>query len=149
MIKSWFALVALLWPLAAMADAKHAHAIGEPGDPAKAGRTVEVLMTDEMRFVPDRISVRKGETVRFVVKNVGAIKHEFVLGRPKDLVEHAKLMQKHPDMEHDDPNGVGVEPGKTGELVWRFTKGGRIDFGCLHPGHFEAGMKGRIVFSDK
>lgn len=122
----------------------HAAALGQPGDPAKATRTVEIRMSDAMRFTPASIKVKKGETIRFVVKNEGRLKHEMVLGSLAELKEHAETMAKFPEMEHDDPNAISVEPGKTGELVWRFTKAGKFDFACLVPGHFEAGMQGKI-----
>lgn len=128
-----------------LADAGHMHAIGQPGDAKKANRTIEVTMSDEMRFTPAAIRVKRGETIRFVVKNTGQMKHELVLGRNDDLKAHAALMQKHPEMEHDDPNAVAVEPGKTGELVWHFARSGSFKFACLVPGHFEAGMVGTLT----
>lgn len=117
---------------------------GEPGDPAARARRVKVLMDDSMRFTPSSISVRKGETIRFEVSNRGLQRHEMVLGRMDDLVAHAKEMEKHPDMEHDDPEAVMVEPGETKVLLWRFTEAGDVHFGCLLPGHFSAGMHGRV-----
>ena len=123
----------------------HAATLGEPGDPEKASRTIEVQMSDAMRFTPSSIKVKRGETIKFVLTNTGRVKHEMVLGTIKELKEHAALMQKFPDMEHADPNMVTVEPGKTGELVWRFTKAGTFDFACLQPGHFEAGMVGKVA----
>jgi len=157
-----FALTAILAlaPPPAFSDAGHDHgkkgavydghaaALGEPGDPKARGiRTIEVLMTDEMRFKPAQLQLTKGQTVKFVVRNMGLQRHEFVLGTPDELTKHAIEMEKFPEMEHDDPNAVSVEPGKTGELVWKFTKAGawEIGYGCLLPGHFSNGMKGRIV----
>jgi uncharacterized cupredoxin-like copper-binding protein len=124
----------------------HAHnsAIGAPGKAAKVNRTVQVDMSDAMRFTPSSLDVKKGETIRFVVKNSGQIKHEFVLGTESELKEHYELMKKFPEMEHDDPNMVSVDPGKTGELIWQFTQSGNVDFACLHPGHYDAGMKGTV-----
>jgi uncharacterized cupredoxin-like copper-binding protein len=121
-----------------------ASAIGAPGDKAKVTRTVNVDMTDTMRFIPASISAKQGETVRFIVKNSGQVKHEFVLGTDKELKEHYELMKKFPEMEHSDPNQVTVAPGKTGEVIWQFTKAGKIDFACLQPGHYDAGMKGIV-----
>lgn len=123
----------------------HAAALGKPGDPNKVTRTIEVEMNDAMRFVPANIKVKRGETIKFVVKNVGKVKHEMVLGTVKELKEHAEMMRKFPEMEHADPNQVSVDPGKTGELVWQFTKAGTHDFACLQPGHLEAGMVGKIA----
>jgi uncharacterized cupredoxin-like copper-binding protein len=124
----------------------HEHAaFGQPGDPAKVSRSVAIDMNDTMRYNPARISVKRGETIRFVVKNSGQVKHEVVLGTVKELREHAALMRKFPEMEHADPNQLAVDPGKTGELVWQFTKPGTFDFACLQPGHYEAGMHGKIT----
>ena len=123
----------------------HASSLGKPGDPNKVTRTIEVGMNDTMRFVPANIAVKSGETIRFVVKNDGRIKHEMVLGTVKELKEHAALMLKFPEMEHADPNQVSVEPGKTGEMIWQFTRAGKIDFACLQPGHYEAGMAGKVT----
>lgn len=118
---------------------------GQAGDPRKATRTIRIGMSDRMRFEPETITVRKGETVRFVVANEGAVLHEMVLGTAKALQEHAELMKKHPGMEHDEPSMAHVQPGATGEIVWQFTQGGEFRFACLIPGHFEAGMTGTVV----
>jgi len=120
------------------------HAIGVAGDVAKVYRTINVDMSDAMRFTPSNLAVRQGETVRFVILNSGALKHEFVLGTEKELREHYELMKKFPEMEHSDPNRVTVAPGKTGEVVWQFTRSGKVDFACLQPGHYDAGMKGSV-----
>lgn len=128
---------------------EHASAVGKPGDAAKVTRTVNVNMTDNMRFTPEKIAVKKGETVKFVVKNSGRIKHEMVLGSVKELKEHAAMMKKMPGMEHAEENMVVVDPGKTGEIVWQFTQAGKFDFACLQPGHFEAGMKGKIAVNKR
>ncbi len=118
---------------------------GRTGDPRKVTRTVEVDMSDKMRFTPAALTVKRGETVRFVAKNSGKQMHEMVIGNMKELKEHAELMRKHPGMEHDEPYMAHVEPGKKAEIVWQFTKAGEFHFGCLVPGHFEAGMVGKIV----
>ena len=120
-------------------------AIGEAGDPARADRTVNVTMTDSMRFTPASVAARQGETIKFVVKNAGQLKHEMVLGTEKELKEHYELMKKFPEMDHSDPQKVTVAPGKTGEIVWRFTRAGKVDFACLQPGHYDAGMKGLVT----
>lgn len=120
-------------------------AIGVPGVAAKVTRTIAVNMTDDMRFTPARITVRRGETIRFKVTNAGKIKHELVLGTRKDLEEHYEAMKKFPEMEHDEENMITLAPAKSGEIVWRFTKSGKVDFACLQPGHYEAGMKGQVI----
>lgn len=119
-------------------------AIGEPSKAAKVNRTVQIDMSDAMRYSPSSISAKQGETIRFVVKNSGKVKHELVLGTEKELKEHYEVMKKNPEMEHDDPSMVTVAPGKSGELIWHFSKSGKVDFACLQPGHYDAGMKGLV-----
>ncbi|WP_370663097.1 cupredoxin domain-containing protein [Massilia antarctica] len=126
------------------AEAEHASALGKPGVAAQVTRTVNVDMSDKMRFTPSQVSIKRGETIRFIVKNSGNLKHEMVLGSIKELKEHAEMMRKMPEMEHADENMISVDAGKSGELIWQFTKSGKFDFACLQPGHFEAGMKGRV-----
>ncbi|HLB13925.1 MAG TPA: cupredoxin family protein [Burkholderiales bacterium] len=120
-------------------------AFGREGDPSQVTRTVRIVGTDDMRYTPAAIRVRQGETVKFVVHNRGKLLHETVLGTMPELEEHYELMKKFPDMEHDEPHMVHLKPGKTGEMVWQFTKAGEFYFGCLMPGHLEAGMMGRIT----
>jgi uncharacterized cupredoxin-like copper-binding protein len=139
---------------------------GRPGSPNHAERTIHVAMNDRMQFVaqvphgsrrtdvasgirphamPGDIEVKRGETVRFVVRNEGALMHEMVIGTMKDLKKHAALMRKHPEMEHDEPHMAHVAPGKEGEMTWQFTRPGEFYYACLMPGHLEAGMISRIV----
>lgn len=109
-----------------------------------AKRTIEVKMSDAMRFTPSTIEVKQGETVKFVIKNDGQLLHEFVLGTKKELDEHAALMAKFPTMEHDEPYMAHVPAGKTGEIVWTFNRSGDFDFACLIAGHYQAGMVGKV-----
>ena len=117
---------------------------GIAGDPARVTRTVDIRMTDQMRFEPATINVKQGETIRFRHTNAGKVMHEMVIGTRADLEEHAALMRRFPTMEHDEPHMVHVAPGKRGDLVWRFNRAGEFEFACLIPGHFEAGMRGTI-----
>lgn len=128
----------------AFAGGKHGSedVVGAAGKASNVTRTVTVDMTDTMRFNPASLAVKRGETIRFVVKNSGAVKHEFVIGSEKDLKEHYAMMMKMPEMEHAEANQVTLAPGKTGEVIWQFTKAGKVDFACLQPGHYDAGMKG-------
>jgi len=126
-----------------------ATAFGQEGDPKKAARTIQVDMADDMRFTPADIRVQRGETVKFVVHNGGQVLHEMVLGTQDAIKAHAELMKKFPEMEHADANMAHVKPGKAGEIVWQFTQAGEFQFACLQPGHFEAGMVGKLtVISD-
>ena len=117
---------------------------GQEGNPRKVARTLRVDMADNMRFTPADVTVKRGETVRFVVHNDGKVLHEMVLGTRKAIAEHAELMKKFPEMEHADANMAHVRPGKSGDIVWQFTKAGEFQFACLQPCHFEAGMVGNV-----
>ena len=117
---------------------------GIGGQPNAVKRTVEIGMTDNMRFTPDFIEVKQDETIKFVHVNNGKVMHEFVLGTKKELDEHAAMMKKFPGMEHDEPYMAHVAAGKKGEIIWNFNKVGEFDFACLLPGHYEAGMVGKI-----
>jgi uncharacterized cupredoxin-like copper-binding protein len=118
---------------------------GIAGERRAAKRTIEIRMSDDMRFTPSRIEVRQGETVRLFMRNSGAVLHELVIGTQRELEEHAALMQKFPDMAHDEPYMAHVKPGQTGEIVWTFNRAGEFDFACLIAGHFQAGMRGKFI----
>jgi len=102
-------------------------------------------MSDALRFTPSKVILQRGQTVRFVVANRGKLMHEMVLGTVDELKAHAELMKKFPDMAHDDANMAHVKPGASGVIVWQFTQAGEYQFACLIPGHFEAGMVGKVV----
>ena len=118
---------------------------GIAADPKKAVRTMQIEMADSMRFTPSEVKVTQGEIVRFVVTNKGKQMHEMVLGTMDDLKKHSELMKKHPGMEHDEPHMAHVSPSKTAEMGWRFSKAGTFYYGCLLPGHLEAGMIGKVI----
>jgi putative spermidine/putrescine transport system substrate-binding protein len=119
--------------------------IGQPGNPSEVSRTITMSMNDSMRFTPDRIEVRKGETIRFLLQNEGKLRHELVLGEPEALRRHAAMMQMMPDMQHSGPNMASLAPGEAGQLIWKFTRTGTVTFACLQSGHLEAGMKGAVA----
>ena len=152
--------VLILWGLLAFPAAGFAHGnedghapeydpveneFGSYNPEMKAGRTIKVDMNDSMRFSPARIEVKAGEVIRFEHSNSGKLMHEFVLGTSEYLMEHAEMMKKFPNMEHDEPYMAHVAPGKTSIMLWKFDKPGVYGFGCLIPGHFDAGMKGEVV----
>lgn len=153
------ALLALVLPVFAFAAGDHtghdmkghsmeqmmASSIGQPGKAANVTRTIDIELGDDMRFKPDRVDVKKGETVRFFVRNAGQIEHEMVLGNVDELKEHAKMMRAMPDMSHEEPNMVKLKPGQRGALIWQFTQTGAVTFACTVPGHLEAGMVGTIA----
>lgn len=140
--------------------------IGNPGKASQVSRTITMKMTDN-RFTPETITVRKGETIRFKVRNDGEIVHEFNIGTAAmhashqkemmmmfehgvlevDKIHHDKMKMKMPNgmtMEHDDPNSVLLEPGKSAEVIWKFSSDANLEFACNLPGHYEAGMMGQI-----
>lgn len=117
---------------------------GIAGDSKSVSRTIRIDMNDRMRFVPNTILVKLGETIRFEVRNAGKVLHEMVIGTRKELDAHAEMMKKHPSMEHDEAYMAHVSPGKKGEIVWLFNREGEFEFACLIPGHYEAGMRGTI-----
>ena len=152
----------------ALADTAHTFAFGQPAAADKATRTVEVVLQD-ISFSPKALDVKAGETVRFVLVNKGQLLHEFNLGDAAMHAEHQKEMLKMQasgmltatgmgkmdhsamghgymaGMRHDDPNSVLVEPGKTAELTWTFTKATGLEFACNIPGHYQAGMVGTLT----
>ena len=131
----------------AMSHEQHGHetySAGVPGNPKKPARTIEVTMS-EMEFTPFRIEVKRGEQIRFIVRNAGTEDHEFLLATTEDNLKHAEIMKKNPRMEHDDPNGVRLAPKKSAEILWKFTKAGTFEYACLIPDHRDYGMTGRII----
>ena len=150
------------------------YAFGQPAPAAKATRTVEVLMGD-ISFNSKSLDIKAGETVRFVLINKGQLLHEFNLGDAAMHARHQQemlQMQKSgmltptgksasatmdhaamghgshgSSMKHDDPNSMLVEPGKTAELTWTFSKASTLEFACNVPGHYQAGMVGKLTVS--
>ena len=150
-LRTILAVAGLAVGIAAPANGHTGHeetAYGKPGDAKKPARVVQVVMREQdgrMIFIPDRIRIKRGEQVRFLLRNNGELEHEFVVGTLEENLKHMKEMEKNPDMEHDDPNAKRLKPKATGEIVWQFTKAGTFDFSCLIPGHREAGMFGTIT----
>mgnify|MGYP002635475415 CR=1 FL=1 len=152
-----------------LADAAHGKAMGMPGKASDVQRTITVTLRD-IAFAPENISVKPGETVRFVIRNEGSLLHEFNIGTPSSHQAHQKEMMQMMEMgmltptgldpekmkmdhggtgpmKHDDPNTVLVEPGKMREMNWRFDKATTLEFACNIPGHYQAGMVGQFRFS--
>ena len=123
----------------------HGTTVGREGRPQDVKQTIQIDMHDQNRFTPNRVELKAGETVRFFVRNMGQIKHEFVIGTKQELLEHAEMMKQAPHMAHEDPNMINLKPRQRGGVVWHFDKPGTYYFGCLEPGHFEGGMVGTIV----
>ncbi len=128
-------------------DGDHDHsdsmsAVGIPANASDANTVIYVNLLDTMRFEFDKpLALNQGDTVRFVVNNLGKIRHEFSIGNETEQIAHRVMMQKMPDMMHEDGNTVSVEPGKTKELTWKFSANEKVVFACNIPGHAEAGMQ--------
>tara|TARA_R110002126_G_scaffold63684_5_gene163204 strand:- start:8080 stop:8712 length:633 start_codon:yes stop_codon:yes gene_type:complete len=145
----------------------HSKAAGEPGKASEATRTLNIDMTDN-RYSNEKITVKAGETIRFVIRNKGELVHEFNIGTPgmhkvhqkemmmmvdhgvleADKINHDKMkmdMGGGKTMEHNDPNSALLEPGKSAEIVWKFSKTGTFEFACNVPGHYDAGMVGELT----
>lgn len=136
-------------PVAVAPAAAEQTAWGIAGTPAQVDRTVTLDMTDAMRFTLDTLTVQEGDTVRFIVRNQGGMRHEMVIGTPVELAKHAAMMARFPNMEHDEAYMAHVDPGQSGEIVWHFNRAGSFEFACLIAGHYEAGMRGTITVTPK
>ncbi|AHF01713.1 hypothetical protein THIAE_08030 [Thiomicrospira aerophila AL3] len=126
----------------------HTTKIGRQGQANEVTRTIQIDMTDDMRFSPDQLEIKVGDTVRFFVRNMGQLKHEFVMGTLDELKEHAEMMKYHPHMDHTEPNMISLNPRQRGAVIWHFDQPGTYYYGCLEPGHYEAGMIGKILVSN-
>ena len=129
-------------------EAHGATALGQPGNTRRPARSILVTMREKdgaMIFVPNRFDIRQGEQIRFLLRNAGALDHEFVLATAEENQKHLAEMLKNPDMEHDDPNAKRLKPGASGEILWHFTKAGEFDIACLIPGHRQSGMHATVV----
>jgi uncharacterized cupredoxin-like copper-binding protein len=129
---------------AGTAMAHESYSAGEPGDPKQPSREIGIVM-DEMDYTPVSIEVKRGEQIRFVIRNGGKEWHEFMLASTADNLKHAVMMKTHPDMQHHDPNGVTLEPGQSAELLWRFSRAGTFEYSCLISNHRELGMTGTVT----
>lgn len=151
-LSAWLASASISFAHEAPAHPTHAatpeqQAWGMAGEAKAVTRTITLTMRDSMRFTPERIEVKQGETVRLRVRNTGRMLHELVLGTRQALEEHAAIMLKHPGMEHDEAHMVHVAAGKRGDMIWNFNRAGEFEFACLINGHYQAGMKGSIKVS--
>ena len=141
------ALTLCTLPLTVFAHQTSNFAFGAPGKAADVNRTIHVKATDQMRFLFDSQTIRRGDVVRFVITNTGVIPHEFGIGDAAFQHEHAQEMMKMPGMMHDDPNVVSLKPGETRTLIWSFKKvrNPALEFACNVPGHYAAGMVTRLT----
>lgn len=130
--------------------AGHGSSWGHPGTAKDVTRTVK-LDASEYSFSVPALAFKSGETVKFVVTNKGKLKHELTIGDATEQSKHAAEMSKMSDMHHDEKthempaNSIHVGPGETRELIWTFSKAGKLLFACNYPGHADLGMEGKIT----
>lgn len=134
----------------------HAHGMGhgsslagKPGKEADVDRIIKVEANDSMRFMHDPLKIKNGETIKFVITNTGAVKHEFSIGTKDEHMVHGKMMMANPDMHHG-PGGssITIEPGKTETLIWSFEEAWEVQAACNIPGHYQAGMHSPVQFAE-
>ncbi len=141
-------------------DKHKAHMIvgGGPGKESEINRTIEIIASDEMKFSVSTLEVKDGETIKFILINKGDTTHDFTIGTPEVQKAHQKEMSKMMEamdspeghkMAHNDPNALFLNPGEKKELIWKFKQTAKLEFGCNVPGHYQAGMKGPIIFKSK
>ncbi len=129
-------------------DKRTTFSAGEPSDPKASARVVKIIMQDaedERRFVPDKIEVRRGEQIRFVIWNDGIYHHEFMLATSDENRKISGLTKKYPDMERKGSNGIKVYSFGSGELLWRFTEKGEFEFASPVDDDYDDGMRGIII----
>ena len=141
--------------------------IGSKGNPNDVTRVIEVKMYDNY-YEPSSIQVKKGETVKIIVKNLGELVHEYNIGTKKmhidhqpemarliehdillgDRIDHKKMKEmskKDHSLAHSHSNSIMLEPKTQGEIIWKFSKDIELEMACNIPGHYESGMVGKIV----
>ena len=141
--------------------------IGEKGDPDKIDRVVNIKMYDNY-YEPNVVKIKKGETIKFIVQNLGEMVHEYNIGTKEMHIKHQPEMQKLIDHEiivgdkidkvkmkkmskmdhslgHSHSNSIMLEPKKSGEIIWKFSKDTELEMACNIPGHYESGMVGKLV----
>ena len=165
MFKLFLTLVFIIFSYKSFADKNMM--IGTLGKSEEVNRTIKVIMYDNY-YEPNQINIKKGETVKFVVKNMGELVHEFNIATKEmhikhqpemarliehdillgDSIDHAKMKEmskKDHSLGHKHTNSVMLEPNKTGEIIWKFSKDIALEMACNIPGHYESGMVGPII----
>ena len=115
---------------------------------AKTAREVVINVPfNSFKFDPSEVKVKKGEVIKFVIKNHTKIKHEFVLGDRARLDYLKEEIAEGEEEEEEGPSQTEVEvkPGKIGVIYWQFLDKGEFLMICLIPTHEEHGMRGKII----
>ena len=159
-------LILLFFLIPNILNAGSMNAIGTKGKASDVNKVIIVNMYDNY-YEPSKIEIKKGETVKFVVKNKGELVHEFNIAtktmhlkhQPEmmmlveneiillDKIDKKKMMEmakKNPSMLHSHSTSVLLSPGESADLIWKFTNSLKIEAACNVPGHYEAGMIAEI-----
>ena len=142
-MKSTYVLLTAVIATGSVFAHDHPSSAGQPGE-IKAVDRVIAISAEDIKFSPTTITVRAGETVKFVVTNHGKLPHEFVIADKAEQEMHEKEMQSMGAMERHDSNALSIQPGESKTLIWKFTQPGTVQYGCHVPGHYIAGMIGSI-----
>tara|TARA_B100001559_G_C16367720_1_gene560502 strand:+ start:197 stop:703 length:507 start_codon:yes stop_codon:yes gene_type:complete len=136
--------------------------IGSKGKMEDVTRTIQVKMYDNY-YEPNSFNIKKGETIKFEVINVGELVHEFnianammhikhqpemermveneiLLGDKIDKDKMQKMAAMDKSMGHSHSNSVLLAPKEKGILIWKFENAVNIEVACNVPGHYQAGM---------
>ena len=102
---------------------------------AAAPRVVRIVATPRLRFVPDTVTVKQGETITFVVTTMGPLVHEFMVGPAADVAAD----------KPGTPEIADLGMMRSGSVTYTFDGPGPYAFACHAAGHFEAGMTGTVT----
>jgi|TARA_B100002051_G_C16338664_1_gene440561 uncharacterized cupredoxin-like copper-binding protein len=164
MKKIFFLLIAL--SLTNNSIASSLKDIGQKGKQSEVVRTITIKMYDNY-YEPAQINVKKNETIKFIIFNLGELVHEFNIATKEMHIKHqpemlmlveneillsdkidmekmAQMSKKNPAMGHSHSNSVMLSPGQRGELIWKFNNKVNIEAACNVPGHYEVGMIAKI-----
>ncbi len=163
--KIFIILIILIFP--SISYSASMNMIGEKGDPNKIDRVVKIKMYDNY-YEPNLVKIKKGETIKFIIENLGEMVHEYNIGTKEMHLKHQPEMQKLIDHEillvdkidktkmkkmskmdhslgHSHANSVMLEPKTSGEIIWKFSKNIDLEMACNIPGHYESGMVGDLI----
>ena len=163
--KIFIILIILIFP--SISYSASMNMIGEKGDPNKIDRVVKIKMYDNY-YEPNLVKIKKGETIKFIIENLGEMVHEYNIGTKEMHIKHQPEMQKLIDHEillvdkidkikmkkmskmdhslgHSHANSVMLEPKTSGEIIWKFSKNIDLEMACNIPGHYESGMVGDLI----
>lgn len=156
--------------LASGSHGAHKSVTEQPKSKSSASNVIAMQMHDNY-YSSETVTVKKGETVRFTVKNMGDLVHEFNIGTSAQhatsqakmamMVDHGVLeadkinhgmmdmnMGGGMTMQYNETNSVLLEPGQTKDVIWTSSETGTLEYACNIPGHYDAGMVGQITIQN-